>query len=815
MSKNFKRVMMFCLALITVFSAIPFGSVAATDWISANVRSAVFDANYYAANNKDVVNALGTSTSALYNHFLQYGGKEGRQGSPIFHSKYYLANNADLKAAFGTNNVNGINHFGSYGYKEPNRKVAKVENLGDSFAVRITASGAKVIGLSGDDTALETESSSDDSQIWIFTRNSDETYTVTNKSTGKVLDVYAASTSSGTKIHTYAGNESNAQKWYIFKYSTGKYILRSKCAPTCVMTVSGSKLLSSTYTGASSQIFTLVECESATPEVTPDPTPEVTPTPTPDPAPEVTPEPEETPEEEQGLGTDFYARIMGVSSKKYLDISGDNVVINTVKNIRTQVWHFKLNSDGAYTITNRSTGKVLDVYAAGTANGTNVQTYASNNTAAQRWFVKEMDGQYVLEPKNAPSKALDVYANATADGSNVQIYQYNGTAAQKYTILKLNEDEYTENTVWYATKSITVEAGKSCDLNKFHVQFSKNSAITDGKDITWSSSQITVTSGNVITPEKGTYKINAKCGSSSVTVTVLAVEDQPVLYQLSPHPEMLGNSYVIKTKNDKLIVIDGGGKHYNEKGFIYEELQRISGKEVPEVEAWFLSHPHDDHMTEFTHLVNNTSNEIVIKNVYLNFPSKSFMASSENGMYSYVRADVRTAYDKLFGSGSFDAVNGKTAFEGDIINIDGVEFEILLTVTDAEKETNINDTSMIFRATIEGQTVLFLGDAYTAEGDRLLQKYGSALKSDIVQMSHHGQAGVRKEVYQAIAPTVCLWPSGDWVYENHSGTLQTFNDRQWMSDMGVKYHLITGLYMTQSLYFPIDYSALPVIDPAP
>lgn len=36
-----------------------------------------------------------------------------------------------------------------------------------------------------------------------------------------------------------------------------------------------------------------------------------------------------------------------------------------------------------------------------------------------------------------------------------------------------------------------------------------------------------------------------------------------------------------------------------------------------------------------------------------------------------------------------------------------------------------------------------------------------------------------------------------------------------VSNLGVKYHIIAGLHMIQSLYFPIDYSALPQIDPAP
>ena len=38
----------------------------------------VFDAQYYAANNPDVVAAVGSSEAALYHHYLKYGAAEGR-----------------------------------------------------------------------------------------------------------------------------------------------------------------------------------------------------------------------------------------------------------------------------------------------------------------------------------------------------------------------------------------------------------------------------------------------------------------------------------------------------------------------------------------------------------------------------------------------------------------------------------------------------------------------------------------------------------------------------------------------------------------
>ena len=76
-----------------------------------------------------------------------------------------------------------------------------------------------------------------------------------------------------------------------------------------------------------------------------------------------------------------------------------------------------------------------------------------------------------------------------------------------------------------------------------------------------------------------------------------------LLYQITPDSIMLMNCYVIKTKNDKIIVIDGGGVASENCGYLYKELQKISGKEVPEIDAWFFSHMHDDHMNGVIELI--------------------------------------------------------------------------------------------------------------------------------------------------------------------------------------------------------------------
>ncbi|MFF1275780.1 lectin [Streptomyces marokkonensis] len=71
-------------------------------------------------------------------------------------------------------------------------------------------------------------------------------------------------------------------------------------------------------------------------------------------------------------------------------------------------------------------GKCLDVDDAGTADGTEVQIWTCNSTAAQRWTVAE-DGSL-----RALGKCLDVSGGGSADGTRVQLWTCNGTGAQKW-----------------------------------------------------------------------------------------------------------------------------------------------------------------------------------------------------------------------------------------------------------------------------------------------------------------------------------------------------------------------------------------------
>ncbi|GEC02620.1 hydrolase [Streptomyces spinoverrucosus] len=73
-------------------------------------------------------------------------------------------------------------------------------------------------------------------------------------------------------------------------------------------------------------------------------------------------------------------------------------------------------------------GKCVDVAGASSANGTPVQLYDCNGTAAQQWTVGS-DGTI-----RALGKCLDVTSGGTADGTAVQLWDCNGSAAQKWVV---------------------------------------------------------------------------------------------------------------------------------------------------------------------------------------------------------------------------------------------------------------------------------------------------------------------------------------------------------------------------------------------
>ena len=239
-------------------------------------------------------------------------------------------------------------------------------------------------------------------------------------------------------------------------------------------------------------------------------------------------------------------------------------------------------------------------------------------------------------------------------------------------------------------------------------------------------------------------------------------------------------SYVIKTKNGKLIVVDGGLPQ--DEPHLVETIKSYGG----EVSAWILSHPHSDHGGAFTKLAENGFEGIKIDNFYYNIREQAWYDKYEKYRADMVNT-IRNSIAKL------PAGVSHITSKGEVYYVDGVSIHILNDPYWIESNS-INNSSVVFRLDFDnGTRVLFLGDMGPAAGERLKADVPATdLKADIVQMAHHGQYGVNKDVYEIIAPKVAMWNAPEWLWDNdggsgyNTGNYKTLEVRSWMDEIGAK-----------------------------
>ncbi len=291
------------------------------------------------------------------------------------------------------------------------------------------------------------------------------------------------------------------------------------------------------------------------------------------------------------------------------------------------------------------------------------------------------------------------------------------------------------------------------------------------------------------------------------------------LFVLAPEPRSLMQSVVIRTASGKLIVLDGGidGEGLDAKAYMPAALRAIAGVEDTgsvEVEAWILSHAHRDHFHELTKTLTECADDknFVVKNIYFDFPEyksaeypytspgdEPYLEQFQLAIDRYAEArDIPVAEGSTF----YNDLNGAYANVASIaagceLLIDGVRLEFLQTWNAADGK-NTNDTALVLRAWVGGQSILFLQDAATAAGIRLIERYGDALKSDIVQMAHHGQAGVCKPVYDMVQAKVRIWTTPIWVW-NDTSRYEIGENRKWVHGgedftTASEYDIVTCLY---------------------
>lgn len=264
-----------------------------------------------------------------------------------------------------------------------------------------------------------------------------------------------------------------------------------------------------------------------------------------------------------------------------------------------------------------------------------------------------------------------------------------------------------------------------------------------------------------------------------------SMQKQPhfTLWQLPSQIGSIGMSYVIRTDGGKIVVVDGGW--VQESGYMRGFLAALGNS----VHAWFISHPHDDHAGVLMDILQDP-HDLKIDTLY--------QTSLDPGWYYTVEMDYISFSDSYYASVRESGIKSVEVELGMNITIDGVTFEVLGIRNPELTENAYNDQSMVVRVSDATKSVLFLGDLGFEGGKKLLAgEYSSRLKADYVQMAHHGQNGVDEDVYQAIAPKYCLWPTPVWVWDNvtengyNTGILTTMLTREWMRKLNIEEHYLS------------------------
>ena len=227
-----------------------------------------------------------------------------------------------------------------------------------------------------------------------------------------------------------------------------------------------------------------------------------------------------------------------------------------------------------------------------------------------------------------------------------------------------------------------------------------------------------------------------------------------------------GMSYVIRLTDGTFIVVDGGYATDAEATNLYKVLSQnnVNGGK-PVITAWFITHAHNDHYGVLKNFAAKFASSVTVEAFYYNLPEAAVVG--EEGTLTDASIDEAELFLEKFPS----AAKYSKIHSGMTFGFAGVSATVLGTHEDVKQSyyksnsltannfKDDNDTSTVIKFTIGNQTLMVLGDARTGMSKQLEYTYpASVLKSDMVQMAHHGYTGVQDSLYEAIDASVVLWP---------------------------------------------------------
>ena len=278
--------------------------------------------------------------------------------------------------------------------------------------------------------------------------------------------------------------------------------------------------------------------------------------------------------------------------------------------------------------------------------------------------------------------------------------------------------------------------------------------------------------------------------------------------------EDFGLSYAVRLSDGRFIVFDGGWDFEPDRDKLFECLKRGSFGKRPRIAGWILTHPHIDHFECFVGFMDKYADEVDIDAFYYNFPEYNDLEHYPELGMDTPRVDFDASsstyiikmLDKMRQSGApvYKTHTGQTYVIGDAV------CEILSSMDDTmHTALSLNPTSLVIRMELGEQVILWTADASFA-ASKLAEKHGDYLKSDILQIPHHGfgcgKAQAEIDAYDIIKPRTCILPVTSF---NAFIAFSTFAEstRYIMTKAGVEEIIVGNPERTISLpYVPPSYA---------
>lgn len=252
------------------------------------------------------------------------------------------------------------------------------------------------------------------------------------------------------------------------------------------------------------------------------------------------------------------------------------------------------------------------------------------------------------------------------------------------------------------------------------------------------------------------------CGAAeSAPVRKPALETGTATPSVTQMQLKLGMCYCITLCDGTFLMIDGGLGDAEDEDRLYRFLcDHTPGGGKPIVRAWFMSHTHPDHTKLAVRFMERYFENVDVLEAVYNFPDYEHIAVLRES------AEGNAANAKQFSetvTRCYPEAIHTTCRTGEPLEYPGVRVTTLLTHEDVYPIpiNSSNHTSSVWRFDFaSGRSFMCLADMTTETCELMLKTYSAGyLKADVMQVVHHGLLGGHIDLYRAIDPDICLWPS--------------------------------------------------------